>query len=161
MSVKDLEDELSKLKEQLSLKKEAWSTASFISEHFKGCDRQDLVFEFKKLFQKYESELESLEESYEGRKEELMNLYREEVKAGLNPQEIQSDLFKLSSRKTYGYDLELLEREASSRGIDPSEFYVISRKFEPKMVPDSLKETLKAAKYVKSVSAVVKEKSGD
>jgi hypothetical protein len=155
---KDLETELVELKTALNIKREAWNSASFISEHFKDCDRQDLVWEFRKLFQKFDSELEALEASYTGRKEEVINLYREEVKSGVETRKITSNLFKLSSRKTYGYNLEVLDEEARLRGIDPTDFYVISKKFEPNRVPETLKEILQSIKFVKSVSAIVKER---
>ena len=160
----ELEIELRCLKETLEAKREEWRSGSFLDAISlnETHNISNLRYALKLHFQKTRAELEELEDRYESLKEELKNEYRESINSAADVDRLNNstDIFKITVRRNYVYDESYLKEKAKDKDIDPNSFYKVTTKFDPRLVPDELKEDLKQAKSLKGITTSFKDKTG-
>ena len=165
----EIEVKLSTLKENLEQMRNSWLGASFVDRidpvstlshpelSQEECEaiNDSARFQFKNLFQEHSSQLEDLERTYDSMKEEVKNIYREYVKTN-GKDSLVSNLFSVSVRRSYEYDVEAFLEVAEDKGFSRDEFFK-DPIFDPKKVSSDLEKDLEAHKRVKSNQVTIKE----
>ncbi len=163
----DLNKEGKKLKElEEDLKKwqKYFRSGDFLGD-FLSCNYGDnlsleAIVNIKMHFQTFLDLMDKKQDQVTSEIEEVRSSIREELKFSSEKPE-KSKYWTVSFRRTYKYDTEHLHTKALELGINPEDFYKVTKKFDPKKVPEELKEELKQARSVASItpSVAYKEES--
>jgi hypothetical protein len=99
-----------------------------------------LINSIKRFFQQALEELDAAEIDISAQKEEFKALLRTYLQGTAD--KYSSDQWAVSMRRTHKYDIEFITSKAVEAGIDPETFYKVTKKFDPKLVHEDLKDAV-------------------
>ena len=148
---------LKELEEDLKTWQEYFRSGKFLEEILQENLNTETIISVKVHFQTILEVLDKKQDMLSAEIEDVKSRIREDLK--FDPlSHRKNEYWSISLRRNYKYDTDRLHEKALELGINPEEFYKVTKKFDPKRVPDDLKEELKDARSIASITPSVSYK---